>query len=108
MQLPMEANSFDGVYAIEATCHAPNKHGIYSEIFRVLKPGQRFAAYEWCMTDLYDPSNAAHRAVKLGIEVGSSHPSAAFHFPLFCDLSSSPVSRLRRAMASPIWRPRRT
>ena len=35
-------NSYDGVYAIEATCHAPDKIGIYSEIFRVLKPGSNF------------------------------------------------------------------
>ncbi len=27
------------VYAIEATCHAPSFEGIYSEIYKVLKPG---------------------------------------------------------------------
>lgn len=32
-------NSFDAVYAIEATCHAPNFEGIYGEILKVLKPG---------------------------------------------------------------------
>ena len=32
-------NSFDAVYAIEATCHAPNFEGIYGEIHKVLKPG---------------------------------------------------------------------
>jgi len=32
-------NSFDAVYAIEATCHAPDWEGIYSEIKHVLKPG---------------------------------------------------------------------
>lgn len=39
-------NSFDAVYAIEATCHAPNFEGIYGEIKKVLKPGgivSRFA-----------------------------------------------------------------
>jgi 2-polyprenyl-3-methyl-5-hydroxy-6-metoxy-1,4-benzoquinol methylase len=40
MQLPFQENSFDGVYAIEATCHAPRRQGVYGEIFRVLKPGQ--------------------------------------------------------------------
>ncbi len=69
MEIPAEANSYDAVYAIEATCHAPNKKGIYSEVFRVLKPGQRFAAYEWCMTDLYNPEDPAQRDIKLGIEV---------------------------------------
>ena len=37
MEIPYEENTFDGVYAIEATCHAPDKEGVYSEIFRVLK-----------------------------------------------------------------------
>lgn len=32
-------NSFDAVYAIEATCHAPSWEGVYGEILRVLKPG---------------------------------------------------------------------
>lgn len=36
-------NTYDAIYAIEATCHAPSKVGIYSEIFRVLKPGALFA-----------------------------------------------------------------
>jgi ubiquinone/menaquinone biosynthesis C-methylase UbiE len=40
LKLPFEANSFDGVYAIEATCHAPRREDVYGEIFRVLKPGQ--------------------------------------------------------------------
>ena len=47
MNLPFPENHFDGVYAIEATCHAPRREGVYSEIFRVLKPGQVFACYEW-------------------------------------------------------------
>ena len=38
MKLPFEDNSFDHVYAIEATCHAPNRVVVYSEIRRVLKP----------------------------------------------------------------------
>ena len=38
-------NSFDAVYAIEATVHAPTLAGIYSEIFRVLKPGGVFGVY---------------------------------------------------------------
>ena len=47
-------NTFDAVYAIEATVHAPSLEGIYSEIFRVLKPGGVFGVYEWLMTDNYD------------------------------------------------------
>jgi SAM-dependent methyltransferase len=40
MKLPFAENFFDGVYAIEATCHAPVRQDVYGEIFRVLKPGQ--------------------------------------------------------------------
>lgn len=74
MKLPYPDNSFDGVYAIEATCHAPDRKGVYSEILRVLKPGGVFATYEWCLTDKYDPNNAYHRKIKKDIEVGDGLP----------------------------------
>lgn len=63
-------NSFDAVYAIEATVHAPTLEGIYGEIFRVLKPGGIFGVYEWLMTDDYDNENVHHREIRLGIEQG--------------------------------------
>ena len=63
-------NSFDAVYAIEATCHAPTFEGIYEEIYKCLKPGGVFGLYEWCMTDAWDPSNPEHKAIQHGIEVG--------------------------------------
>ncbi len=63
-------NSFDAVYAIEATVHAPSLKGIYSQIFRVLKPGGVFGVYEWLMTDKYDNNNPQHRSIRLGIEQG--------------------------------------
>ncbi|KAK5129445.1 Delta(24)-sterol C-methyltransferase [Meristemomyces frigidus] len=70
MQMDFPDNSFDAVYAIEATVHAPSLEGIYSEIFRVLKPGGVFGVYEWLMTDAYDNDNPAHREIRLGIEQG--------------------------------------
>ena len=70
MQMSFEDNSFDAVYAIEATVHAPSLEGIYSEIFRVLKPGGVFGVYEWLMTDAYDNNNPKHREIRLGIEQG--------------------------------------
>jgi len=63
-------NSFDAVYAIEATVHAPSLEGVYSQIFRVLKPGGVFGVYEWLMTDTYDNDNPRHREIRLGIEQG--------------------------------------
>ncbi|KAI7202278.1 Sterol 24-C-methyltransferase [Hortaea werneckii] len=70
MQMSFPDNSFDAVYAIEATVHAPSLEGIYSEIFRVLKPGGVFGVYEWLMTDAYDNANPHHREIRLGIEQG--------------------------------------
>ncbi|CAN0252045.1 unnamed protein product [Ascophyllum nodosum] len=74
MKLPFGEASFDGVYAIEATCHAPQREGVYSEIYRVLKPGAVFACYEWCLTDKYDPTNEQHRTIKKQIEEGDGLP----------------------------------
>merc|ERR1719160_2143098 len=74
MKLPFEDNSFDAVFAIESTCHAPDRNGVYSEILRVLKPGGVFATYEWCLTDAYDKTNAEHRWIKKAIEEGDGLP----------------------------------
>ncbi|GAA5829011.1 hypothetical protein JCM5353_000869 [Sporobolomyces roseus] len=67
-------NSFDAVYAIEATCHAPSWEGVYGEIFKVLKPGGTFAMYEWCMTEKWDASNPVHKKIAHDIELGDGIP----------------------------------
>ncbi|XP_042491736.1 cycloartenol-C-24-methyltransferase-like [Macadamia integrifolia] len=74
MKMPFADNTFDAVYAIEATCHAPDVLGCYKEIYRVLKPGQHFAAYEWCITDSFDPKNQWHQNIKAEIELGNGLP----------------------------------
>jgi sterol 24-C-methyltransferase len=70
MQMSFPENSFDAVYAIEATVHAPSLQGVYEQIYRVLKPGGVFGVYEWLMTDNYDNDNPRHREIRLGIEIG--------------------------------------
>jgi len=74
MNIPLPEATFDAAYAIEATCHAPDRVGVYSQIFKILKPGGKFASYEWAMTDLYDSQDAKHNALKLGIERGNGLP----------------------------------
>ena len=64
-------NSFDAVFVIEATVHAPSLQGVYEQIYRVLKPGGSFGVYEWVMTDKFDADNPAHCAIRLGIERGN-------------------------------------
>lgn len=69
--IPFPDNTFDAVYAIEATVHAPSLEKVYAEIARVLKPGGRFGVYEWAMTDKFDPSVQKHVSIRSGIERGN-------------------------------------
>ena len=57
-------DTFDRGYAIESTCHAPDKAGAFAEIYRVLKPGSLFWGQEMCMTDEFDPDDKRHQAIK--------------------------------------------
>lgn len=74
MDLNFPENSFDAVYAIEATVHAPQLEGVYEQIYKVLKPGGKFGVYEWVMTDAYDETNPEHRQIAYGIELGDGIP----------------------------------
>ncbi|QSL65844.1 hypothetical protein MERGE_000122 [Pneumocystis wakefieldiae] len=74
MQMPFSENLFDKIYSIEATIHAPSLEGVYSEIYRVLKPGGVYASYEWVMLDKYDENDPEHQQIVYGIEFGSSIP----------------------------------
>lgn len=77
--MPYGDGHFDKVYAIEATCHSPTLLSVYSEVFRVLKPGGLFAMYEWIMTDKYNSTDPYHKKLKNDILV-----SAAGAFTFFC------------------------
>ena len=57
-------DTFDRGYAIESTCHAPDKAGAFAEIYRVLKPGALFWGQEMCMTDRFDPGDRRHQTIK--------------------------------------------
>ncbi|QBZ64358.1 hypothetical protein PoMZ_06054 [Pyricularia oryzae] len=70
MALPFEKETFDAVYSIEATVHAPKLEDVYKQIFNVLKPGGIFGLYEWVMTDAYDENDPHHKEIRFGIEHG--------------------------------------
>ena len=63
-------DSFDAVYAIEATCCAPDKVSVYGEAFRLLKPGGCFSVYEFCLTDRFNAEDPLHLKIKADIELG--------------------------------------
>ena len=71
-------NSFDAIYAIEATPHAPDRAAVFAEALRLLKPGGRFASYEWCLTDRFDTENPDHLRIKNDIEVGAATQEIIF------------------------------
>ena len=98
----IEDATFDRGYAIESTCHAPDKQGAFEEIFRVLKPGALFWGHEMCLTDKFDPNDSRHwdlkRDLKRGIalkdiatfgEVNQALEAAGFHIIEGMDLGVS-------------------
>lgn len=60
----IEDGTFDRGYAIESTCHAPDKAAAFAEIFRVLKPGALFWGQEMCVTDKFDPEDGRCQEIK--------------------------------------------
>ena len=74
MAMPEPDASFDAAYQLEATCHAPDILGCYKEIFRLLKPGGRFASCDWVMTEAFDDANAEHLQCKEDICLGNGLP----------------------------------
>ena len=74
MDLPAGDATYDRVYAIGSTCHAPDRTRAFTELFRVLKPGGLLVADECVMTDRYDPDNEEHRRIKHDIQLGYGTP----------------------------------
>lgn len=68
-------NTFDKIFAIESTCHSPDRCDVYKELYRVLKPGGLFGTYEWVLkSDKYNPNNSKHKHIKYQIEKGNALP----------------------------------
>lgn len=57
-RLPFEDQSFDVVFSKDALIHVADKEALFSDIFRVLAPGGRFAASDWLTSHDGEPSEA--------------------------------------------------
>eukprot|EP01126_Amoeba_proteus_P043207 TRINITY_DN4730_c0_g1_i8.p1 TRINITY_DN4730_c0_g1~~TRINITY_DN4730_c0_g1_i8.p1 ORF type:complete len:263 (-),score=13.41 TRINITY_DN4730_c0_g1_i8:456-1244(-) len=76
-EMPLADDTYDQVYAIESTCHAPTRQAVFAEVFRVLKPGGHFGIYEWVLTEKHDPQRREHAQAAKNIEIGNGLPSTA-------------------------------
>jgi sterol 24-C-methyltransferase len=74
MNITLPKESYDAAYAIEATCHAPNRTKCFTEIYNVLKPGGVFAGYEWVTTKKFNKKDPEHLQIKHEIEIGDGLP----------------------------------
>lgn len=74
-----KAGTFDAAYAIEATCHSPDRKVCFSGVNHCLKKGGLFVGYDWIVLPEtgYDAKNPDHVRVKEGIEVGNGLPTLA-------------------------------
>lgn len=70
MQVDLPNASFDAIYAIEATPHAPDKTLCFKEMHRLLKPGGCFAGYEYGLLSNYDANNPEHVQIMEDLEHG--------------------------------------
>lgn len=70
MKVDLPNSSFDAIYAIEATPHAPDKTMCFKEMYRLLKPGGCFSGYEYALLKNYDEHNPEHIQIMEDLEHG--------------------------------------
>ena len=102
--------TFDRGYAIESTCHAPDKVGAFAEIHRVLKPGALFWGQEMCMTDRFDPDDEQHQAMKRDLMHGIALKEIATFGEVNAALEAAGfevIEGMDRAVGGATARPRR-
>jgi len=99
LDLPFPENSFDVVWMQNVGMNIADKRKLYGEIFRVLKPGGRYAFQEMAagkVTTSYFPlpwaSNAAHNYLISAEEMRSVLSECGFIVELFEDTSDSHLS----------------
>ena len=63
--LPFEDNCFDIVFSKDSFVHIPDKEKIFSQVFKVLKPGGFFVFSDWLISHDQKPSKEMEYYLKL-------------------------------------------
>lgn len=64
--LPFPDNYFDAVYQVQAFTYTQDVDKLFTEIYRIMKPGARFSWIDWVLLDKYNPNNDIHRKAVAG------------------------------------------
>ena len=74
-----EKETYDVAFAIEATCHSPDRVRCFKGVANALKKGGLFTGYDWVVLPEkgFDAKNPDHLRIKEGIEVGNGLPTLA-------------------------------
>lgn len=68
---PFDDGKFDVVFSKDAMIHIEDKHALFREVFRVLRPGGIFVASDWMRVDENPPGPAAqHWIDTVGLSFG--------------------------------------
>lgn len=60
LPLPFENESFDAFYQIQALSLCKDLPALFSEVFRIVKPGARISLLDWISLPAYNPEDAEH------------------------------------------------